>query len=151
MQQVFVTFLDHDDQLHPHALAAVVAQLNKRPDLDLVYTDEDKIDENGNRFSPNFKSGWNPDLLLSQNYICRLAVYRRALVEKVGGLREGTALRTMISRYGSLRSPRGSPISPIFSIIRGAIRASTALATGEKDYAHKRSGRLLRRLSNDGA
>ena len=66
----YVTFLDHDDELHAHALAAVVGELNKNPEIDLIYTDEDKIDALGNRSNPNFKSDWNPDLLLSQNYIC---------------------------------------------------------------------------------
>ena len=140
----FVTFLDHDDQLHPHALAAVAAQLNKGPDLDLVYSDEDKIDENGNRFSPNFKSGWNPDLLLSQNYICRLAVYRRALVEKVGGLREGYegAQDYDLALRVSEHTTRIAHIPHILYHWR-AIRGSTALAAGEKDYAHERSVQVV--------
>ncbi|MEP3113089.1 glycosyltransferase [Nisaea sp.] len=140
----FVTFLDHDDQLHPHALAAVVAQLNKAPDLDLVYTDEDKIDENGNRFSPNFKSDWNPDLLLSQNYICHLAVYRRALVEKVGGLREGYegAQDYDLALRVSENTTRIAHIPNILYHWR-AVSGSTALAAGEKDYAHERSKQVL--------
>ena len=53
----FVAFLDHDDQLHPHALACVVGKINEAPNLDLIYTDEDKIDLLGNRSEPHFKSG----------------------------------------------------------------------------------------------
>ena len=85
----FVVFLDHDDKLHPHALATVVAYLNKDKDLDILYSDEDKIDEHGNRSEPFFKPEWSPDLLLSQNYTC-LSVYRKTLIDKLNGAREGT-------------------------------------------------------------
>ena len=63
----FVVFLDHDDRLHPHALATVVAYLNKDKEIDIFYSDEDKLDEYGNRKEPFFKPEWSPDLLLSQN------------------------------------------------------------------------------------
>ena len=86
----FVTFLDHDDKLHPHALAAVVSQLNEDPDVDILYSDEDKIDEHGNRSEPFFKPSWSPDLLLSQNYTCHLSIYRKRLIDKLNGIREGT-------------------------------------------------------------
>ena len=48
----FVVFLDHDDRLHPHALATVVAYLNKDKEIDILYSDEDKLDEYGNRKEP---------------------------------------------------------------------------------------------------
>ena len=57
-------------------LSSELKQLNKDPNLDLIYTDEDKIDSWGNRTEPNFKSDWNPDLLLSQNYICHSIITR---------------------------------------------------------------------------
>jgi tetratricopeptide (TPR) repeat protein len=86
----WVTFLDHDDCLHIHALhhvaaTIVAATIVADPTLDLIYSDEDKIDEAGSHFEPHFKPDWDPDRLLAQNYICHLAVYRRALVEAVGG------------------------------------------------------------------
>ena len=86
----FVTFLDHDDKLHPHALAAVVSKLNEDQGLDILYSDEDKIDEHGNRSEPFFKPGWSPDLLLSQNYTCHLSIYRKTLIDRLNGIREGT-------------------------------------------------------------
>lgn len=140
----FVTFLDHDDQLHPHALATIVGQLNKTPDLDLIYSDEDKIDESGNRFGPHFKSDWNPDLLLSQNYICHLAVYRRTLVETVGGLREGYegAQDYDLALRITENTARIAHIPHILYHWR-AISGSTALAAGEKDYAHERSKKVV--------
>ncbi len=84
----FVALLDHDDVLAPHALASVVALLNaSEPPLDVVYSDEDKLDEDGVRCDPYFKPDWSPDLFRSSMYACHLLVLRRALVEAVGGFR----------------------------------------------------------------
>lgn len=85
----FVAFMDHDDVLPAHALFEVAAAIQRQPDLDLIYTDEDKIDAKGRRFEPHFKSDWNPELLYSQNYVNHLTVVRTALVRAVGGLRPG--------------------------------------------------------------
>jgi glycosyltransferase involved in cell wall biosynthesis len=85
----FVALMDHDDILPERALYEVAAVLQAHPDADLIYSDEDKIDEKGRRYEPHFKTGWNPELLLAQNMISHLGVYRRSLVEAVGGLREG--------------------------------------------------------------
>jgi O-antigen biosynthesis protein len=85
----FVVLLDHDDELAPDALFEVVRHLQDHPDTDLIYTDEDKKDEAGNRRGPHFKPDWSPDLLLSHNYIGHLCVFRRMLLEEVGGFREG--------------------------------------------------------------
>jgi O-antigen biosynthesis protein len=83
----FVTFLDHDDILKPHALAQVARWLDADPTLDLVYSDEDKLDELGRLYDPHLKPDWSPDLLTTQNYLCHLTVARRSLVEDVGGFR----------------------------------------------------------------
>ena len=83
----FVTFLDHDDLLKPHALAQVVRWLDADPSLDVVYSDEDKIDDQGELYDPHIKPDWSPDLLMTQNYMCHLTVARTALVREFGGLR----------------------------------------------------------------
>jgi glycosyltransferase involved in cell wall biosynthesis len=85
----FIGFLDHDDKLAEHALFWVVDALNRRPEAQLIYSDEDKIDTEGRRSEPYFKCEWNQDLFYSQNMICHLAVYRSKLVQELGGLREG--------------------------------------------------------------
>lgn len=85
----FVALLDHDDELPAHALYMVVAALNDAPDLNLIYSDEDKIDENGRRFDPYFKPDWNPDLLNAQNLVSHLGVYRTEVLRSIGGFREG--------------------------------------------------------------
>jgi glycosyltransferase involved in cell wall biosynthesis len=84
----FVALLDHDDELSPDAIHEVVAALQDG-ETDVIYSDEDKLDEQGQRVEPFFKPDWSPDLLLSMNYICHLTVARRALVEQVGGFRTG--------------------------------------------------------------
>ncbi|MDQ8182366.1 glycosyltransferase [Pelagicoccus sp. SDUM812005] len=86
----FISFLDHDDTLARNALARIVDNVNRSPNGKLFYTDEDKIDENNNRHSPHFKSNWNPNLLLGQNYISHLSTYSKSLINELGGLRCGT-------------------------------------------------------------
>jgi GT2 family glycosyltransferase len=85
----FVALLDHDDELAPDALFDTVEAINLQPGIDLLYSDEDKIDEYGRRYDPVCKPDWSPDLLLSENYICHLLVVRRSLLEQVGGFRPG--------------------------------------------------------------
>lgn len=80
-------FLDHDDRLAPHALYYVARALSQQPNASLFYSDEDKLDPNGERCEPHFKPDWNPDLALSQNYVNHLAVYRTSLLSALGGLR----------------------------------------------------------------
>ncbi len=85
----FCALLDHDDELPQHALAEIIYALEARPDLEFIYTDEDKIDESGHRSDPYFKPDWNPDLLLGQNYTCHFSVFRTARLRAIGGFREG--------------------------------------------------------------
>lgn len=87
----YVAFVDHDDLLAPHALFRVVEALQDKT-FDLLYSDEDKLREEGGRlihFEPLFKPGWSPDTLLSINYIAHLLVIRRKIVEQVGRFRSG--------------------------------------------------------------
>ncbi len=85
----FCALLDHDDTLHTHALAHVVNALTTKPFAKIIYSDEDKIDEQGVRMDPHFKSDWNRDLLYSHNYISHLGVYKRSLMMQIGGFRVG--------------------------------------------------------------
>jgi GT2 family glycosyltransferase len=85
----YVGFLGPHDMLARHALFSLARALQARPEALLVYSDEDKLDELGRRCEPYFKPDFARDLLYSQNYVAHLAVYRRKLVETVGGLRPG--------------------------------------------------------------
>ncbi len=84
----FAGLLNHGDELAPDALFEVVKLLQDRPRADLIYSDVDEIDENRNRSNPYFKPDWSPDLLLSTNYVSHLSVYRRSLLEEIGGFRK---------------------------------------------------------------
>jgi glycosyltransferase involved in cell wall biosynthesis len=85
----FVALLDHDDLLTPDALYEVALLINRYPDADMIYSDEDKIDEDNDLKDPFFKPDWCPDTFLSKMYTCHLGVYRRALVTEMGGFRVG--------------------------------------------------------------
>lgn len=85
----FICLLDHDDELRPHSLLVLAETINKYPEAKLIYSDEDKIDLNGNRSGPYFKPDWNPELLLSQNYFCHLVCIQESKVTEVGAFRKG--------------------------------------------------------------
>ena len=85
----FVGFLDHDDELAPDALLEVVRVIDRNRDVDCIYSDEDKISEQGRRYDPFFKPGWSPDTLRSYNYLCHFTVIRKRLVDEIGGFRLG--------------------------------------------------------------
>jgi len=87
----FVALLDHTDQLVAHALYLIAAELNASPQADLLYSDEDNINEDGRRSEPYFKPDWNPELFSCQNFISHLGVYRTQIVRELGGFREGYA------------------------------------------------------------
>ena len=85
----FVALLDHDDVLPEQALYEIAVELNRHRDADIIYSDEDRLDEVGARIAPNFKPDWNPELFLGCNLISHLGVYRRSLLVDIGGFREG--------------------------------------------------------------
>lgn len=83
----YVVFVDHDDTLAPDALYECVKVLNREPDVEVIYTDSDKLSENGKRYSePCFKPDFNMELLRCQNYICHLTVIQKRFLDKVGYL-----------------------------------------------------------------
>lgn len=85
----FVAFFDHDDLLHETALYEIAFEISTRPNVDIIYSDEDMIDETGKRSLAHHKTNFNPELFLGQNIINHLGVYRRSLIEKIGGFRVG--------------------------------------------------------------
>jgi len=85
----YIALLDHDDELHSAALYYAAKEILAYPDAGIIYSDEDKIDEEGKRRDPYFKSDFNYDLFLCQNMISHLGLYKRALVVEIGGFRTG--------------------------------------------------------------
>ncbi|MCM1989284.1 glycosyltransferase family 2 protein [Oceanirhabdus seepicola] len=84
----YIGFLDHDDLLTPNCLYEIVKVINEQNKPDFIYTDEDKVDEEGKWFyEPYFKSDFSIDLLRSNNYICHFSVVKYDLLKKVGKFR----------------------------------------------------------------
>ena len=136
----YVAFLDHDDTLAPNALYEMVKKLNENPKLKLIYSDEDKIDENAKRYNPHFKSGWNPDMFFSQNYICHLVFLKKDVVDTIGGFRigyEGSQDYDLLLR--SLHVVKDDEIDRVEKVLYHwrAIEGSTAYGSNEKAYAHE--------------
>ena len=85
----FVVLADHDDRLTPNALFECAKKLNENRSCDVLYSDEDKLDMDGDElFDPHFKPDFNIDLLCSVNYICHLFVVSHDLAAQVGGFRQ---------------------------------------------------------------
>ena len=82
----WVAILDHDDLLEPDALFQTAKVLQTNDDVDLIYSDEDKLTEEGFA-SPMLKPDWSPDFFLSYNYICHFTTFRRSLAHQAGGFR----------------------------------------------------------------
>lgn len=83
----YLIFGDHDDLFAPDALYECVRVLNENPDVQMIYSDEDKVDASGKRyFEPHFKPDYSPDLLCSMNYFCHLVLVKKTLADEVGAL-----------------------------------------------------------------
>lgn len=140
----YIALLDHDDELAPDALYEVVRLLNDHPEADLIYSDEDKIDADGQHTEPYFKPSWSPSLLLNMNYITHFAVLRRELVVRVGGFRagyEGSQDHDLFLRVAE-------QTSNVYHIPRvlyhwRKIRASAASIGDAKSYAYDASVRAV--------
>ena len=84
----YIGLLDHDDILELHALYEMRMAIAGNPEADVLYSDEDKVSfDLTTYFEPHFKPDFNPDLLRSNNYICHFLVFKRELLEQVGGFR----------------------------------------------------------------
>ncbi|HVS79311.1 MAG TPA: glycosyltransferase [Candidatus Saccharimonadales bacterium] len=141
----YVAFLDHDDLLHPCALHSIVEALQEKIPAGLLYTDEDKISDNGDRFYlPHYKPDWSPSLLRNVNYITHLTVLKKDLVDKLGGLRStcdgaqdyDLMLRAADEKVGIRHVPR------VLYHWRAA-EGSTADAIANKSYVFKAGVRAL--------
>ncbi len=85
----WVLLLGGDDELAAGALRRLSEVAEDHPSAELIYSDEDAVDDEGRRFAPAFKPDWSPDLLLSTDYMGHLLTLRRRLVAQLGGLRAG--------------------------------------------------------------
>ncbi|OPG15444.1 glycosyltransferase family 2 protein [Ferroacidibacillus organovorans] len=137
----YIGFLDHDDELAAGALR-LIAEMFSDGEFDIVYTDEDKMDGNGKRSDPFFKPDWSRDLLYSHNYITHLCVYKRWILNQIGGFRsayDGSQDYDLILRGSELTEKIGHLkfIAYHWRMISGSV----ALDSSAKPYAYER-GRL---------
>lgn len=142
----FVTFLDNDDLIAPNALYEVAKLLNENKELDFIYSDEDKIDAQGKkRFNPHFKPDYSPDTLLWSNYTRHLSIYRKSIVDKIGGLKkeyDGAQDYDFVLRFVEKTTPEKiGHISKILYHWR-AIEGSTARNTNAKSNLNERTQKV---------
>jgi GT2 family glycosyltransferase len=134
----YIALMDADDLLSEDALYWVGREIAVHPDVDLLFSDEDKIASDGKRFGPYFKSAWNPALMLSQNAFSHLGVFRRSLVQAVGGFRkgfEGSQDYDLVLRCAEQTTPDRIRHIPRVLYHWRALPASTASAASAKSYA----------------
>lgn len=140
----FVCLLDHDDLLTHHALSSVGAELEKDPTVDVIYTDEDKVDDTGRHYDHFFKPDWSPARLTSHMYIGHFLAMRRALVLEVGGFRpdyEGSQDYDLALRV----TERARTVAHVLGVRYHwrASRTSTAASINAKPYAVEAGGRAV--------
>ena len=142
----YIAFMDQDDEIRKDALFEIAQAINADPQLALIYSDEDKIDAEGERFYPHFKSDWNRMLLYSQNYINHLTVVKASFCRAVGGLRkglEGSQDYDFLLRIIEKIEDRQIYHIPKILYHWRAIEGSTAANIDNKSYAVKAGKRAL--------
>ncbi len=139
----FLVLLDHDDELTEHALYLLAEEIRAHPEADLIYSDEDKIDERGRLRDPHFKPDWNPDLFFSQNYLAHVCAMRRERVRQVGGFREGFEGSQDYDLYLRVAEPGRVRHVPFVLYHWRAAEGSTAAAASAKIYAQDAARRAL--------
>ncbi len=132
----FILLMDQDDELAINALAEVALAIAANPEIDLLYSDCDKIDAEGNRYDPHFKPDWSPELLLSYMYAGQVLVIRRSLFERIGGMRqgfEGSQDHDLALRAGEAARQVGHIPAVLYHW--RCFRGSTAFSGHEKPYS----------------
>ncbi len=140
----YVALLDHDDKLTPHALFEVVSLINQHPEADMIYSDEDKLTEDGDRTDPSFKPDWSPDSFLSRMYVCHLGVYRKSIIDEIGGFRlgfEGSQDYDLVLRFTE-HTNRIFHIPKVLYHWR-MLATSEASGTGVKTYASDAAAKAI--------
>jgi len=131
----YICLMDHDDEIAPTALFEFALMLNADPELDFIYSDEDKISETGERYEPFFKPDWSPEYLECCMYTAHFACYRRSIVDKVGGFKarfNGAQDYDFVLRFTEIVGKVGH-VPKILYHWR-AIDGSTAKSMESKDY-----------------
>jgi O-antigen biosynthesis protein len=143
----FLALLDNDDMLTNDALQCVASEIQSHPDVDFIYSDECTIDEHDNPVALFTKPDWSPCALLNCMYTAHLSVYRKAIVEQVGGMRSAydfsqdydLALRV---------SEITSNVRHIARVLYGWRMIAGSAAQGDKPYARTTNIAALQDAAN---
>gem|GEM_PF-3312490 len=147
----FTILMDHDDLIPPYALNYITNCLNETPDLDFIYSDQDLINESGDRSSPMFKPQFSPDLFYSQNYLNHLTVLRTQKLRDIGGWKtgyEGAQDYDLYLRYLHNIPHQKIKHIPVILYHWRITEGSTAMSINEKDYAVEAGKRALQDYFN---
>ena len=154
----YIALLDHDDVLAKYALYEMVYAINKYPEAEFLYSDEDKVDEHGNRYDAYFKTDFAPDSLRSQNYICHFSVFRKDLMDKLQGFRadyDGAQDYDIFLRMSEVTDPKNiTHIPKILYHWRVHSESTAKLNSNAKNYAFEAGKKAisdhLKRVGLDG-
>ena len=141
----FVALLDHDDTLPKFCLYEVVKAINENPDVEFIYTDEDKIiGDTGIRKEPYFKPDFSPDTLRANNYITHFSVFKKSLMDKLEGFRDnynGAQDYDIILR--ATENTKNIVHIPKILYHWRVHEKSTAMAASTKPYAYESGQRAI--------
>ena len=102
----YIGLLDHDDYLPEYSLYEIVKTINENKDVEFIYTDEDKFEEvNKPHYGVFFKPDFSPYTLNSANYICHFSIFKKELMDKLGGFKseyDGSQDFDIVSRATAL-------------------------------------------------
>jgi GT2 family glycosyltransferase len=141
----YIALLDHDDEIAEHALSSVARALVADRSLDMVYSDEDKLEEDGQHSDPFFKPDWSPEYFLACMYTCHLGVYRTSLARQIGGFRsafDAAQDYDFVLRFTAQTKQIGHIPDVLYHWRK--VAGSTACGEGAKPEAHERAASALR-------
>ncbi len=143
----FCVLLDHDDELSDDALLYVANEVNTHPDVQMIYSDDNLIDTEGDRSQPFFKPDFSRDLMYSLNLVTHLSAYRTDLLREIGGFRvglEGSQDYDLAFRVIERTDESRIRHTPRILYHWRTVPGSVALDGGEKPYAHERARQAIR-------
>ena len=142
----FIGLLDHDDLLPAFSLYEVVKAINENPQVEFLYTDEDKLEASHKpRYGVFFKPDFSPYTLNSANYICHFSLFKKELMDRLGGFRseyDGSQDFDIVARASELTSQ----IVHIPKVLYHwrAHRNSTAINSDSKPYAFEVGKKVIK-------
>jgi len=86
VESEWLLFLEAGDSIESYAFSSCVQYIDQNDSWDIIYTDDDKLSEEGFYYSPNFKPNFNLDLLYSLDYIGGLCLFKLSALTGLGNI-----------------------------------------------------------------